>query len=327
MSEWDVVTRRCAASVVLSAALSSGPLAAQTAAESAAEQSWAQPRTPWGDPDLQGVCRYEAAMPFERPALRGARVAQRRGSGRDRAQARTSWQQSCSRAPKARPWDVRRSKTRRSAATSTTASGRIRVGRGRPIGRRRSSSIRADGCFPYTRRCAKKADGALRGRLRCRAVRVLSRPRHRRALFDRRRHRDDVSAARTAGPIASCKAPASSRFCTRSFATGASSRWTAASTAAPPVVRRRRGASWEGDTLVVETTQFIDRTNYEWATIFGCESPRRCDSWSASRASAPTRWNTRSPSRIRRLSRSRGRAVIPITRLPAGDADLRVRLP
>jgi hypothetical protein len=68
MSERDVVKRCCAASIVLSAVLSSGPLAAQNAAESTAEQSWVQPRTPWGDPDLQGVYRYEAAIPLERPA-------------------------------------------------------------------------------------------------------------------------------------------------------------------------------------------------------------------------------------------------------------------
>ena len=30
--------------------------------------AWAQGRTPWGDPDLQGVWRYEAAIPLERPA-------------------------------------------------------------------------------------------------------------------------------------------------------------------------------------------------------------------------------------------------------------------
>jgi hypothetical protein len=68
MSEWDVVTRRFAASVVLGAVLSSGPLAAQTVGASTAQQSWVQPRTPWGDPDLQGVYRYEAAIPLERPA-------------------------------------------------------------------------------------------------------------------------------------------------------------------------------------------------------------------------------------------------------------------
>jgi hypothetical protein len=37
---------------------------------SAAAQSWAPPRTPWGDPDLQGnyTNKYEQGTPFERPA-------------------------------------------------------------------------------------------------------------------------------------------------------------------------------------------------------------------------------------------------------------------
>src|SRR5262245_54519168 len=30
--------------------------------------TWTQARTPWGDPDLQGVWRYEGAIPLERPA-------------------------------------------------------------------------------------------------------------------------------------------------------------------------------------------------------------------------------------------------------------------
>ena len=36
----------------------------------------------------------------------------------------------------------------------------------------------------------------------------------------------------------------------------------------PAVVRRRRRASGTATRFVVETTNFIDRTNYEWATIF-----------------------------------------------------------
>ena len=45
-----------------------------TGAQQAGE-TWTQTRTPWGDPDLQGVWRYEGAIPLERPA---------RFQGRDR---------------------------------------------------------------------------------------------------------------------------------------------------------------------------------------------------------------------------------------------------
>src|SRR6185503_15678144 len=43
--------------------------------------SWTQTKTPWGDPDLQGVWRYEAAIPLERPA---------RFAGRSRSPTRKS---------------------------------------------------------------------------------------------------------------------------------------------------------------------------------------------------------------------------------------------
>ena len=38
------------------------------AAGSSGASRWTQPRTAWGEPDLQGVWRYEGAIPFERPA-------------------------------------------------------------------------------------------------------------------------------------------------------------------------------------------------------------------------------------------------------------------
>src|SRR5687767_14751844 len=57
------------ATVSAIAALASG---CSTARNSEAEgtsgaSTWTQPRTGWGDPDLQGVWRYEAAIALERP--------------------------------------------------------------------------------------------------------------------------------------------------------------------------------------------------------------------------------------------------------------------
>ena len=58
---------------------------------------------------------------------------------------------------------------------------------------------------------------------------------------------------------------------------------------------------WEGDTLVVEVTNFSDKTDFRGSR------ERRCVSSSASRASTPIRSTTPSPSTILRRSRSRGR--------------------
>ena len=60
------------AAVILVVSLTSGPAASQAppaaaTTQSAAATTWTPPRTPWGEPDLQGVWRYEGATPLERP--------------------------------------------------------------------------------------------------------------------------------------------------------------------------------------------------------------------------------------------------------------------
>ena len=57
---------------------------------------------------------------------------------------------------------------------------------------------------------------------------------------------------------------------------------------------------WEGETLVVDTTNFNDKTSL----AAPCRIiATRCTRSSASRGSIPTSWTTRSPSKIRRCSR------------------------
>jgi hypothetical protein len=56
--------------VALMAAFAAAPAAAQVrnvAAKKAAVKTWTAPRTPWGDPDLQGMWTNETITPFERP--------------------------------------------------------------------------------------------------------------------------------------------------------------------------------------------------------------------------------------------------------------------
>ena len=49
--------------------------ASSSAAKAAPARKFAPPRTPWGDPDLQGVWDYRTITPLERPdALKGKQV-------------------------------------------------------------------------------------------------------------------------------------------------------------------------------------------------------------------------------------------------------------
>jgi hypothetical protein len=87
-----------AACLLLAASLQSVPAAGQSATPTPreAETSWTVPRTPWGHPDLQGIWTTdeEIGVPMERPAAFGNRavltdeeVAKRAEQRRKRAQA------------------------------------------------------------------------------------------------------------------------------------------------------------------------------------------------------------------------------------------------
>ena len=79
--------------------------------------------------------------------------------------------------------------------------------------------------------------------------------------------------------------------------------WTDGRPHPPPALRRWLGDSrgrWEGNTLVVDTTNFTDKNPFRG-------SGEHLHLSSASRAPAPTPCSTNSPSTIRRRSRGRGR--------------------
>jgi hypothetical protein len=60
---------------VLAAGIVVGTLAATANAQTATSRSWSAPRTPWGDSDLQGMWTNATATPLERPkALEGKQV-------------------------------------------------------------------------------------------------------------------------------------------------------------------------------------------------------------------------------------------------------------
>src|SRR5215469_11780970 len=66
------VAALCALALV---ALSAGPAFAQTA-KVAAAANWSQPKTPWGDPDLQGTWTSDDCIgtPMQRPANVGDKL-------------------------------------------------------------------------------------------------------------------------------------------------------------------------------------------------------------------------------------------------------------
>jgi hypothetical protein len=60
---------------MLAAGIVGGSLAATANAQTATSSSWKAPRTPWGDPDLEGMWTNATATPLERPKeLEGKRV-------------------------------------------------------------------------------------------------------------------------------------------------------------------------------------------------------------------------------------------------------------
>jgi hypothetical protein len=224
------------------------------------------PRTAWGDPDLQGVWRYEGAIPLERPAqfegkasLTDQEVAERQKVEQDQAEKRLAGVEGAA-------------VGRRSVAESPIRGNEYNSfwqdhGRPRQVSNRTSLVVDPpDGRIPYTPD-AKKADAR--------------------------------SAARYGvGPFESYLDPDTGERCLTDGVTGMM--WQGPNgghnriVQSPgyvtilheeyrdrriiPIDGREHGGvrqwfgdavgRWEGDTLVVDTTSFVDRTNYEWANIW-----------------------------------------------------------
>ena len=288
----------------------SGQAPAARRAALAKPSTYTTPRTPWGDPDIQGTWSNGTITPLERP-----RGAGRRNSSRRKRKKRPI--SSPTIAP--RPTSARRIATRMSSSPTTSSGG---TAASRSAGRR-SSSIPTDGRLP--------AADARRGRS-CMDARAAAR--HGRGAFDSgstgrcRSAASCTTACRRSRPATttttrSCRRPASSRFCTRRFTKSGSSRSTAVRTSARRI-RQWLGDSrghWDGDTLVVETTNF--------RAGLGVQISRRRRHARSDRAVPPRRPRTRSitssPSRIRRSTRVRWTAMLPMR--PSRRLDLRIRVP
>jgi len=241
--------------------------ASQTATNAQPSSSaWAQPRTPWGDPDLQGVWRYEGAIPLERPArfegrelLTDEEVAQIRKIEEEQAAQRLAGAEGAA-------------VGRRSVGESPIRGNEYNSfwqdhGRPRQVSKQTSLVIDPrDGRIPYTPE-AKKADARASARYGAGPYESFLDP-----DTGERCLTDGVTALMWQGPNGGHnRIVQSPGFVTILHEEYLDRRIIPVDGRAHGNIRQWFGnavGKWENETFVVDTTNFIDRTNYEWATIF-----------------------------------------------------------
>jgi len=266
--------RRCLASlgalaavmaVVSLASVQAGgqaPTAAATT-QSTAAKTWTPPRTPWGEPDLQGVWRYDGATPMQRPKefagrefLTDAEVAQRTKAENDRL------------AKNLAGVDGRPPLTESTLENGATNSFWLESGTARKVSRRTSLIVGPDGQIPYTPEMRTRAAA----QAEVHAGRYPTPFFHQTWLeFDTEERclTHGVPGAMLGGngegPNQILQSPGVVVILQESFI----DRRTIPTDGRPHGnIRSWRGDSvgrWEGDTLVVETINFADKSHYRWA--------------------------------------------------------------
>jgi hypothetical protein len=228
--------------------------------------SWEQPKTPWGDPDLQGVWRYEAAVPLERPAqfqgrasLTDEEVAQRQKVENEQEGQRLAGAEGAA---------VGRGNLEQSPIRGNEYNSFWQDhGRPRQVHKQTSLVVEpADGRIPYTPD-AKKAEARASARYGAGPYESYLDP-----DTGERCLTDGVTALMWQGPNGGHnRIVQSPGFVTVLHEEYLDRRIIPVDGRQPTGVRQWFGnavGKWEGNTLVVVTANFIDRTNYEWATIF-----------------------------------------------------------